>query len=157
MALLDTIKERLGTAGQITTDIAKRTAETVRLRDQIRRDKKEINKLTYEIGETYLRLHADDYEEVYKEYIDGIAAAKASIKETEDALARLKEKAEVVDGDITEVDDDAWDDLFDHDIPAAAEEVKEAAEEVAETAVDAVEEAVDAAQDLAEEAVEETE
>lgn len=146
MTVLDTIKERLEAAGQITADLAKRTAEAVRIREQIRQDKKEIRKLTFEIGETYLRLHAEDYEEVYKDFVDGIASAKADIEEKEAALAQLREKPDVVEEDILDADDDDWDDMFDGPAEEAAdavEEVAEAAEEAAETVEEAVADAAD--------------
>ncbi|MBR0410125.1 MAG: hypothetical protein IJI25_03850 [Eubacterium sp.] len=143
MAILETIRENIETAGQITADIAKRTAEMIRLRDQIRRDKKEIRRLTYEIGQTYLRLHADDYEEVYKEFVDGIAAAKVDMEEKRNQLVALKEKPETeeepVAEDILEADDDKWEDLFEE----SAAEVKETVEEVKETVEEAVEDIVE--------------
>lgn len=129
MAILDTIRENLGTAGQITADLAKRTAETLRLRDQIRRDRKDIRLLTYKIGETYLRLHEEDYEEEYAEFFEGIAAAKADIDEKMDQLAQLKEKQEPSE-DFEE--EGEWDDLFDD-----SEEIAKKAAEAAELAEEA--------------------
>lgn len=149
MAILEKIRENIGTAGQITADIAKRTAEALRLREQIRQDKKEIRKLTYEIGQTYLRLHADDYEEVYKEFVDGIAAAKTDMEEKRTQLAQLREKPVDAEDDIMTVDDDEWDDLFENEAanvdtpvqePAAKETAAEAASEAIELETEAAKE-----------------
>lgn len=155
MGIFDTIRENLETAGMITADIAKRTAETLRLRDQIRRDKKEIRKLTYEIGQTYLRLHADDYEEVYKEFIEGIEAARMDIEKRLDELAKLKEMQEQVQAQADEAaaaddEEEEWDDFFDDvnvEMTDSAEPVAQLAESaVSGEALDAVEAAAPGAE-----------
>ena len=140
MALLETIKENIETAGQITAELAKRTAETIRLRDQIRRDNKEIRKLTYEIGQTYLRLHEEDYEDIYKDFIDGIKAARDDIADKEVQLAALREKPEVSEeGDIMAADEEEWDDLFEEVSEAEGAGEEADAEKAAESTIEIVE------------------
>ena len=53
MAFFDTLKQNLMTASQVTMDKAKNTAEILKLKDQIRQDKREIRSATYKIGEIY--------------------------------------------------------------------------------------------------------
>ena len=169
MAILETIRENIGAAGQITADIARRTAESLKLRDQIRRDKKEIRKMIYGIGETYLRLHPEDYEEVYKEFVDGIAIARADIEEKKQQLVQLRpgtgaaqEEAESQVDDILEADEDSWDDLFEagvEDAAAAVEDiagtVEEAVGEIADELKGTAQEAEETAEETVEEAAEE--
>lgn len=47
MAFFDTLKQNLMTASQVTMDKAKNTAEILKLKDQIRQDKREIRSATY--------------------------------------------------------------------------------------------------------------
>ena len=63
MAFFDTLKQNLMTASQVTMDKAKNTAEILKLKDQIRQDKREIRSATYKIGEIYRELHFENYEE----------------------------------------------------------------------------------------------
>ena len=65
MAFFDTLKQNLMTASQIAMDKAKNTAEILKLKDQIRQDKREIRSATFKIGEIYRELHSEDYEEAY--------------------------------------------------------------------------------------------
>ena len=39
----------------------------LKLKDQIRQDKREIRSATYKIGEIYRELHSEDYEEAYED------------------------------------------------------------------------------------------
>ncbi len=50
MAFFDTLKQNLMTASQVTMDKAKNTAEILKLKDQIRQDKREIRSATYKSG-----------------------------------------------------------------------------------------------------------
>ena len=59
MAFFDTLKQNLMTASQVTMDKAKNTAEILKLKDQIRQDKREIRSATYKIGEIYRELHSE--------------------------------------------------------------------------------------------------
>ena len=49
MAFFDTLKQNLMTASQVTMDKAKNTAEILKLKDQIRQDKREIRSATCDI------------------------------------------------------------------------------------------------------------
>lgn len=55
MAFFDTLKQNLMTTGQTTVDKAKTTVEILKLKDQIRQDKREIRSATYKIGGSYTR------------------------------------------------------------------------------------------------------
>ena len=150
MAILETILDNIGTAGQITADFAKKTAESLVLMDQIRRDRKEIRKLTYEIGKTYMRLHQDDYEEEYREFYEKIAAANSDIKVKSEKLDQLKVVPEGPEEAEDEYDDEEeWDDFFgDSDEAEAEKPVKDSSPEEAADE-DAVEQAA-AAEETAE-------
>ena len=92
MAFFDTLKQNLMTASQVTMDKAKNTAEILKLKDQIRQDKREIRSATYKIGEIYRELHSEDYEEAYEDCFQRIERLEQAIDWKEDALKTLKQE-----------------------------------------------------------------
>ena len=92
MDFLDTLKQNLMTASQITMDKAKNTAEILKLKDQIRQDKREIRSSTYKIGEIYRELHSEDYEEAYEDCFQKIERLEQAIEWKEDALKDLEKE-----------------------------------------------------------------
>ena len=90
MAFFDTLKQNLMTTGQTTVDKAKTTAEILKLKDQIRQDKREIRSATYKIGEIYRELHSEDYEEAYEDCFQKIERLEQAIDWKEDALKNLE-------------------------------------------------------------------
>ena len=95
MAFFDTLKQNLMTASQITMDKAKNTAEILKLKDQIRQDKREIRSATYKIGEIYRELHSEDYEEAYEDCFQKIESLKQAISWKEDALKDLEQQTKL--------------------------------------------------------------
>ena len=91
MAFFDTLKQNLMTASQVTMDKAKNTAEILKLKDQIRQDKREIRSATYKIGEIYRELHSENYEEAYEDCFQRIERLEQAIEWKEDALKNLKQ------------------------------------------------------------------
>lgn len=92
MAFFDTLKQNLMTASQVTMDKAKNTAEILKLKDQIRQDKREIRSATYKIGEIYRELHIENYEEAYEDCFHRIERLEQAIDWKEDALKNLKQE-----------------------------------------------------------------
>ena len=92
MAFFDTLKQNLMTASPVTMDKAKNTAEILKLKDQIRQDKREIRSATYKIGEIYRELHSEDYEEAYEDCFQRIERLEQAIDWKEDALKNLKQE-----------------------------------------------------------------
>ena len=92
MAFFDTLKRNLMTASQVTMDKAKNTAEILKLKDQIRQDKREIRSATYKIGEIYRELHFENYEEAYEDCFQRIERLEQAIEWKEDALKNLKQE-----------------------------------------------------------------
>ncbi|WP_370776950.1 hypothetical protein [Anaerobutyricum hallii] len=92
MAFFDTLKQNLMTASQVTMDKAKNTAEILKLKDQIRQDKREIRSATYKIGEIYRELHSENYEEAYEDCFHRIERLEQAIEWKEDALKNLKQE-----------------------------------------------------------------
>lgn len=92
MAFFDTLKQNLMTASQVTMDKAKNTAEILKLKDQIRQDKREIRSATYKIGKIYRELHSEDYEEAYEDCFQRIERLEQAIDWKEDALKNLKQE-----------------------------------------------------------------
>ena len=90
MAFFDTLKQNLMTTGQTTVDKAKTTVEILKLKDQIRQDKREIRPATYKIGEIYRELHSEDYEEAYEDCFQKIERLEQAIDWKEDALKNLE-------------------------------------------------------------------
>ena len=80
------------TATQVTVDKAKNTAEILKLKDQIRQDKREIRSATYKIGEIYRELHSENYEEAYEDCFQRIERLEQAIEWKEDALKNLKQE-----------------------------------------------------------------
>lgn len=92
MAFFDILKQNLMTASQVTMDKAKNTAEILKLKDQIRQDKREIRSATYKIGEIYRELHSENYEEAYEDCFHRIERLEQAIDWKEDALKNLKQE-----------------------------------------------------------------
>lgn len=92
MAFFDTLKQNLMTASQVTMDKAKNTAEILKLKDQIRQDKREIRSATYKIGEIYRELHSENYEEAYEDCFHRIERLEQAIDWKEDALKNWKQE-----------------------------------------------------------------
>lgn len=92
MAFFDPLKQNLMTASQVTMDKAKNTAEILKLKDQIRQDKREIRSATYKIGEIYRELHFENYEEAYEDCFQRIERLEQAIEWKEDALKNLKQE-----------------------------------------------------------------
>lgn len=92
MAFFDTLKQNLMTASQVTMDKAKNTAEILKLKDQIRQDKREIRSATYKIGEIYRELHFENYEEAYEDCFQRIERLEQAIEWKEDTLKNLKQE-----------------------------------------------------------------
>lgn len=92
MAFFDSLKQNLMTASQVTMDKAKNTAEILKLKDQIRQDKREIRSATYKIGEIYRELHSENYEEAYEDCFHRIERLEQAIDWKEDALKNLKQE-----------------------------------------------------------------
>lgn len=92
MAFFDTLKQNLMTASQVTMDKAKNTAEILKLKDQIRQDKREIRSATYKIGEIYRELHSENYEEAYEDCFHRIERLEQAIEWKENALKNLKQE-----------------------------------------------------------------
>lgn len=92
MAFFDTLKQNLMTASQVTMDKSKNTAEILKLKDQIRQDKREIRSATYKIGEIYRELHFENYEEAYEDCFQRIERLEQAIEWKEDALKNLKQE-----------------------------------------------------------------
>ena len=90
MAFFDTLKQNLMTASQVTMDKAKNTAEILKLKDQIRQDKREIRSATYKIGEIYRELHSENYEEAYEDCFHRIERLEQAIDWK--ALKNLKQE-----------------------------------------------------------------
>lgn len=90
MAFFDTLKQNLMTTGQTTVDKVKTTVEILKLKDQIRQDKREIRSATYKIGEIYRELHSEDYEEAYEDCFQKIERLEQAIDWKEDALKNLE-------------------------------------------------------------------
>ena len=90
MAFFDTLKQNLMTASQVTMDKSKNTAKILKLKDQIRQDKREIRSATYKIGEIYRELHSEDYEEAYEDCFQKIERLEQAIDWKEDALKDLE-------------------------------------------------------------------
>lgn len=156
MGLFEKIKNNITETGKFASEKAKIAKEIFVTREQIRAKKKEIRTLTYKIGQTYLDLHSEDYEEDFGAYIRGIEEAKAEMEAKEGELTRLKEQVKPADID----DDELADFLDEEDFPEGkiTDNVEETAvaveEEVKETAESAFNLAEDAAQAAAEEIAE---
>ena len=157
MGIFEKIKNNLTETGKFASEKAKIAKDLFVAKEQIRAKKKEIRTLTYKIGQTYLDLHGEDYEEDFGAYIRGIEEAKAEMEAKEGEIARLKEQAKSTDLD----DDELADFLDEEDFPEgkiAEDDNVEEAEDAAEIAFNQAEEAVQAAADAVaeeEEALEE--
>ena len=87
MDFFEQLRRNVTQAGQTAVDKAKKAADILKVREQIRQDKREIRDITYRIGKTYIKLHQNDYEEEYEKYFTSLKAVK-------EALARKKKNFE---------------------------------------------------------------
>ena len=87
MAFFDTLKQNLMTASQVTMDKSKNTAEILKLKDQIRQDKREIRSATYKIGEIYRSFTPKTMKRLMR-----IECLEQAIEWKEDALKNLKQE-----------------------------------------------------------------
>ena len=106
MAFFNTLKKNLTSVGHLTMDKAKTTAEILKLKDQIRQDKKEIRIATYKIGKIYRELHPTDYEEVYEDCFQTISSMEKAIAWKEDALQALSSDTSDSEGPSADVQKD---------------------------------------------------
>ena len=93
MAFFDKLKKDLTTAGQLTAEKAKKAADILALKDQIRQDKIEIRDLTNKIGQTYIDLHRADYEEAFEDLFTTLEATEEALAQKEKELELMNEKS----------------------------------------------------------------
>lgn len=91
MDFFEQLRRNVTQAGQTAVDKAKKAADILKVREQIRQDKREIRDITYRIGKTYIKLHKNDYEEEYEKYFTSLKAVKEALAEKEKELRRLNE------------------------------------------------------------------
>ena len=92
MDFFEQLKKNVTQAGQTAVDKAKKAADLLKLREQIRQDKREIRDITYRIGKTYISLHKDDYEKEYEKYFTALEKVKEALAEKEKELQKMQEK-----------------------------------------------------------------
>lgn len=92
MAFFDKLKKDLTAAGQMTAKKAKKAADVLALKDQIRQDRMEIRDLTNKIGQTYIKLHRIDYEEDFEDLFTTLEAIEAALAQKEKELELMNEK-----------------------------------------------------------------
>lgn len=92
MDFFDQLKRGVTQAGQSAIDKAKKAADILKLKEQIRQDKREIRDLTYKIGKTYINLHKDDYEKDYEKYFISMEKIKKELADKEEELKKMHEQ-----------------------------------------------------------------
>ena len=92
MDFLHKLKKSMTQAGQTAVDKAKKTADILKLKEQIRQDKRELRDITYKIGKTYISLHKNDYEKDYEKYFISMDQIKKSLTEKEKELQKMHER-----------------------------------------------------------------
>ena len=84
-------------AGQTAMGKAKKVADILKIKEQIRQDKREIKDITYKIGKTYINLHQDDYEQEYEKYFSSLKTVKEALVEKERELQKLNERIQCIE------------------------------------------------------------
>ena len=92
MDFFEKLKKNVVQAGQTVADKAKKTTDILKLKEQIRQDKREIRDITYRIGKTYIKLHQNDYEEEYEKYFQSLKTVKEALAEKEQDLQKMYDK-----------------------------------------------------------------
>lgn len=92
MDFFEQFRKNVTQAGQTAVEKAKKAADILKVKEQIRQDKREIRDLTYKIGKTYIKLHQDDYEEEYEKYFTSLKTVKEALAEKEKELQKLNER-----------------------------------------------------------------
>lgn len=90
MSFFDDLSRSLEKAGKETLQKGKDMTETMRLNSQISEAEKGIKNCCQEIGEIYLSLHRDDYEEDYSEVMEKIQSFESQITSCKKRLDELQ-------------------------------------------------------------------
>lgn len=90
MAFFDELGKKISQTTQDVVQKTKDTTESMKLNNMISDEEKRIKKIYTEIGQAYFELHAENCEDSFKGYIDGIKDAKSKIKDYSEQVKRLK-------------------------------------------------------------------
>ena len=91
MELFQQLKQNAKQISQTAAVQARKAAEIIKLKEQIRRDKREIREITYKIGKTYIRLHPEHWEEEYAAFFEDIRKVKEDLARKEKDLQKVQE------------------------------------------------------------------
>ena len=91
MELFQQLKQNAKQISQTASVQARKAAEIIKLKEQIRRDKREIREITYKIGKTYIRLHPEHWEEEYAAFFEDIRKVKEDLARKEKDLQKVQE------------------------------------------------------------------
>lgn len=92
MDIMKELRKNITTISQNAAKTAKKTADFVKLKEQIRQDKKQIKALTYQVGKLYVRLHANNYEKEYEDYFVSMEIVKEELAKKEKELRQMNKK-----------------------------------------------------------------
>lgn len=90
MAFFDDLGKKLSQAGQVTMQKTKEVSGVVKLNTMISDEEKRIKKAKAQIGELYVEMHPEDYDEAFKDMFHEIREAEKRIKEYESQKETLR-------------------------------------------------------------------
>lgn len=90
MAFLGDFGKKISQAGQSTLQKTKEMADVAKINMQISDEEKNINNYFLEIGKLYTEIHESDSEDVFKEMVQNILAARDKIKEYQAQIQDIK-------------------------------------------------------------------
>ena len=91
MELFQQLKQNAKQISQTAAVQAKKAAEIIKLKEQIRQSKKEIREITYKIGKTYIRLHPENWEDEYDAFFKNLEIARKELAKKEMDLQKVQE------------------------------------------------------------------
>ena len=90
MAFFENVGKKISATGQSAMNKAKEVAEISKINSMISDEETRINTNFYQIGKTYLNLHADDYEPQFAPMIQEIEASQKKVSDYKSQIQDIK-------------------------------------------------------------------
>lgn len=90
MALFDEIGKKISLAGKNAVDKGKAFADATKLNAAISEEEKKVNNAYYQIGNLYVALHPDDYEDDFSTLINAIVSSQEKIASLKQQIQNIK-------------------------------------------------------------------
>ncbi len=90
MAFIDGLGKRISQTGQTAVQRTKAMTDVARINSMISEEEKRVNNSYYQLGKTYVSLHATDYDPSFSDFINAIKESEAKILEYRQQIQIIK-------------------------------------------------------------------